>query len=75
MLYYRWLGKRVVLTAHNVNARQRDGNDTWLNEGLATFMEMMYTLHSRGKLESLREFEANSQRYFALISFVLLVRL
>ena len=31
LLYYRLLGKRVVLTAHNVNARQRDGNDTWLN--------------------------------------------
>ncbi len=31
MLYYRCLGKRTVLTAHNVNARQRDGNDNWLN--------------------------------------------
>lgn len=31
MLYYRWLGKRIVLTAHNVNARRRDGNDTWFN--------------------------------------------
>lgn len=31
MLYYRALGRRVVFTAHNVNARQRDGNDTWLN--------------------------------------------
>src|SRR5262245_48505640 len=29
MLYYRFLGKRVVLTAHNVNAGQRDGTDTW----------------------------------------------
>ena len=31
MLYFRILGKRVVLTAHNVNARWRDGNDTLLN--------------------------------------------
>ncbi|HEY4300741.1 MAG TPA: glycosyltransferase family 4 protein [Candidatus Didemnitutus sp.] len=31
MLYYRLLGKRVVLTAHNVNIRQRDGNDSALN--------------------------------------------
>ena len=31
MLYYRLLGKRVVLTAHNVNAGARDANDTWLN--------------------------------------------
>jgi D-inositol-3-phosphate glycosyltransferase len=31
MLYYRLLGKQVVLTAHNVNAAQRDGKDSWLN--------------------------------------------
>jgi len=31
MLYYRLLGKRIVLTAHNVNAATRDSNDTLLN--------------------------------------------
>lgn len=31
MLYYRLLGKKVVLTAHNVNAAQRDMTDSWLN--------------------------------------------
>jgi len=31
MLYYRLLGKRIVLTAHNVNAGVRDANDTRLN--------------------------------------------
>ena len=31
MLYYKLLGKRVVFTAHNVNARRRDGNDSRLN--------------------------------------------
>jgi glycosyltransferase involved in cell wall biosynthesis len=31
MLYYKLLGKRVVLTAHNVNAGKRDQNDSWLN--------------------------------------------
>lgn len=31
MLYYRLLGKKVVLTAHNVNAGKRDSNDSWLN--------------------------------------------
>jgi len=30
-LFYKLLGKRVVFTAHNVNAGKRDGNDTWLN--------------------------------------------
>jgi len=31
MLYYKFLGKKIVLTLHNVNARRRDSNDTWLN--------------------------------------------
>jgi len=31
MLYYRMLGKRIVLTAHNVNTAKRDGKDTALN--------------------------------------------
>jgi glycosyltransferase involved in cell wall biosynthesis len=31
MLLYRLLGKKVVLTIHNVNVGKRDGNDSWLN--------------------------------------------
>jgi D-inositol-3-phosphate glycosyltransferase len=31
MLYYKLLGKRVVFTAHNVNAGKRDQNDSLLN--------------------------------------------
>jgi D-inositol-3-phosphate glycosyltransferase len=31
MLYYRWLGKLVVLTVHNVNAETRDSRDSLLN--------------------------------------------
>jgi glycosyltransferase involved in cell wall biosynthesis len=31
MLYYRLLGKRVVLTVHNVNAGKRDSKDTRFN--------------------------------------------
>jgi glycosyltransferase involved in cell wall biosynthesis len=31
MVYYKLLGKRVVFTAHNVNAGKRDQNDSWLN--------------------------------------------
>lgn len=31
LLYYKLLGKRIVFTAHNVNAGKRDANDTWLN--------------------------------------------
>jgi hypothetical protein len=31
MLYYKLLGKKIVFTAHNVNAAERDANDSWLN--------------------------------------------
>ena len=31
MLYYRFLGKKIVLTVHNVNAGRRDSKDTSLN--------------------------------------------
>jgi glycosyltransferase involved in cell wall biosynthesis len=31
MLYYRFFRKRVILTAHNVNTRKRDGRDSWFN--------------------------------------------
>jgi len=31
LFVYRLLGKRTVFTAHNVNARRRDGGDTFLN--------------------------------------------
>ena len=31
MIYYKLIGKRLVFTAHNVNAGKRDSNDSWLN--------------------------------------------
>jgi glycosyltransferase involved in cell wall biosynthesis len=31
MLYFKLLGKKIALTAHNVNMRARDGNDSALN--------------------------------------------
>lgn len=31
MLLYRAAGRKLALTVHNVNARQRDGNDSWRN--------------------------------------------
>src|SRR5215472_13342337 len=31
MLYYKALGKKIVLTVHNVNARKRDSRDSLLN--------------------------------------------
>jgi D-inositol-3-phosphate glycosyltransferase len=31
LLFYRLLGKRIAFTVHNVNAKQRDGNDNLFN--------------------------------------------
>ncbi len=41
MLYYKAMGKRVALTAHNVNQARRDGNDSLLNR---LTLRMQYAL-------------------------------
>jgi len=41
MLYYKLLRKRLVFTAHNVNAGKRDQNDSWLNR---ISLKIQYTL-------------------------------
>ena len=40
--YYRLLGKKLVYTAHNVNVRERDGTDTWMNRSLLKIMYRFY---------------------------------
>lgn len=37
-IYYKILGKRLVFTAHNVNAGERDGKDTLINRLSLAFM-------------------------------------
>jgi glycosyltransferase involved in cell wall biosynthesis len=37
MLFYKTLGKKIVFTAHNVNAGARDANDSWLNRATLKF--------------------------------------
>jgi D-inositol-3-phosphate glycosyltransferase len=41
MLYYKLLGKKIVLTAHNVNIRARDGHDSTVNR---TSLRIQYAL-------------------------------
>lgn len=41
MAYYKLLGKKVAFTAHNVNAAERDGNDSLLNR---LTLKMQYRL-------------------------------
>jgi D-inositol-3-phosphate glycosyltransferase len=44
MLYYKCLGKQVVLTAHNVNAAKRDSTDSFLNR-LTLRIQYMFADH------------------------------
>jgi glycosyltransferase involved in cell wall biosynthesis len=37
-LFYRVLGKKLIYTAHNIDIRQRDGNNSWLNRKSLSFM-------------------------------------
>jgi glycosyltransferase involved in cell wall biosynthesis len=37
-IYYKILGKKLVFTAHNINAGVRDGNDTFINRLTLKFM-------------------------------------
>jgi D-inositol-3-phosphate glycosyltransferase len=60
MMYYKSLGKKVLFTAHNVNANKRDGKDSWLNQRT---LRMQYQLSDcifvhteKMKLELLSEF-------------------
>ena len=54
--FYKISGKKLVFTAHNVNARRRDGNDTWLNTASLKAMYAMldhifvHTRQSRDEL-------------------------
>lgn len=41
MLYYKAMGKKIALTAHNVNQGRRDGNDSLLNR---LTLRMQYSL-------------------------------
>jgi glycosyltransferase involved in cell wall biosynthesis len=62
MLYYRLLGKKIVLTLHNVNARTRDGNDTRLNRLTLRIQYRLadhFFVHTeKMKLELIEEFGA-----------------
>ena len=72
MLYYRLLRKSIVLTAHNVNASRRDGNDTRLNRltlGIQYRLADHVFVHTdRMKLELVEEFGVEAARV-AVIPF------
>lgn len=60
MLYYRTLGKRVVLTVHNVNAAKRDGCDSACNRFTLRIqyrlMDHLFVHTQKMKAELIEEF-------------------
>ncbi len=64
MLYYRCLGKRIVLTAHNVNQARRDGNDTRVNRATLRIQyrlaDHIFVHTEKMKLELIEDFGVQS---------------
>jgi D-inositol-3-phosphate glycosyltransferase len=60
MMYYKMLGKKIVLTAHNVNQARRDSNDSLLNRvTLRTqyrLTDHIFVHTQRAKSELVKEF-------------------
>jgi glycosyltransferase involved in cell wall biosynthesis len=65
MLYYKLLGKKIVFTAHNVNAGKRDSNDSLLNR-ITLRMQYLLADHifvhtEKMKSELIREFRIREE--------------
>ena len=73
MLYYRALGKRIVLTAHNVNGSKRDSNDSYFNR--LTLRVQYHLAHhifvhtEKMKLELMRDFFGVRESHVTVIPF------
>jgi D-inositol-3-phosphate glycosyltransferase len=65
MLYYKALGKKIVFTAHNVNAGKRDANDSLLNRlTLKTqywLSDHIFVHTERMKSELVRDFKVREE--------------
>jgi len=66
MLYYKLLGKKIVLTAHNVNAGRRDHNDTRLNRITLRIQyrlaDHLFVHTEKMKLDLVKDFEVPASR-------------
>jgi D-inositol-3-phosphate glycosyltransferase len=60
LLYYKILGKRLVLTAHNVNGEEREGRDSALNR---FSLKVMYTVADHIIVHTARMKTELSQRF------------
>ena len=72
MLYYKFCGKKIVFTAHNINAGKRDGNDGLLNR-LTLRMQYLFSDHMFVHTEKMKEELLDSfgvrERFVTVIPF------
>lgn len=65
-LFYRWCGRRVVMTVHNVNAARRDGTDSPFNRATLGFqyrrMDHLFVHTAAMKRELREEFRVREER-------------
>ena len=72
MLFYRLCGKRIVLTAHNVNAAKRDGHDNRLNRltlGIQYRLSSHLFVHTEKMRSELRDDFAVPEKKISVIPF------
>jgi glycosyltransferase involved in cell wall biosynthesis len=66
MIYYKLFSKRIVLTAHNVNAGKRDSQDTYLNRLTLRIQyrlaDHIFVHTEKSKAELIEEFGAHATR-------------
>jgi glycosyltransferase involved in cell wall biosynthesis len=66
MIYYKSMGKKVLLTVHNVNGAKRDGRDTWLNRKTLGFQywiaDHLFAHTNRMKVELITDFELPGEK-------------
>src|SRR5262249_48397428 len=66
ILYYKSLGKKIVLTVHNVNAGKRDGNDSALNRATLRMqyrlMDHIFVHTEKMKQELIEEFDVRAEK-------------
>src|SRR6266481_780182 len=72
LLYYKLLGKKVVLTAHNVNAGKRDSNDSLLNRSTLRLQYLLVDhifVHTEKMKKELRQDFGVTERKVSVIPF------
>ncbi|WP_348260827.1 glycosyltransferase family 4 protein [Telmatobacter sp. DSM 110680] len=66
MLIYKLLGKKVLFTAHNVNAGRRDRKDSWLNRATLKFqyklLDHLFVHTEKMKDELIGEFGVKAEK-------------